>query len=127
MYSNVGGLYLIWKDSGSNPFGRTQVYTHTHTRLNEKIPSFPYPPTLSPHFHPILDLSSSALSVRWPAATTPTPSLFYPLASGGRDKCSIVHWFSGHQLLLLHQLCCHPPASYHLISSHRLPNILLKI
>ena len=26
LYLNVGGLYLSWKDSGSNLFGRTQVY-----------------------------------------------------------------------------------------------------
>ena len=26
LYSNVGGLYLSWKDPGSNPFGKTHTY-----------------------------------------------------------------------------------------------------
>jgi len=34
LYSNIGGLYLSWKDSGSNPFEKTQVYlSHTHTLI----------------------------------------------------------------------------------------------
>jgi len=37
LYSNVGGLYLSGKDSGSNPFGMTQVSLslsiHTHIKL----------------------------------------------------------------------------------------------
>jgi len=45
------------------------------------------------------------------------------------EKGSMVYQPSGPQLLLLrlHQLRSYPPAFYYLISSHRLPHILLKI
>ena len=33
LYSNVRGLYLSWKDSGSNFFVRTQVYLSIYVRI----------------------------------------------------------------------------------------------
>ena len=41
LYSNVGGLYLSWKDSGSNPFGRTQVYIGCVLPKRFEAESFP--------------------------------------------------------------------------------------
>ena len=36
LYSNVRGLYLSWKDSDSNPFGKIQVCVYITLLLQKK-------------------------------------------------------------------------------------------